>query len=633
MAKKKKYWAFVSYSSKDERWGKWLHKKIENYRIPKELQGTELADGEILGSYLRPIFRDRDELSGSEELGVQIREALGQSRYLIVLCSPNSAQSQWVNKEIEFFRVVSPGGKVLALILDGEPNATTRPDCVPNLECFPPSLRLPVEPLAGDLRKQGDGKERGLLKILAGVAQVGFDELYSRHLRAQRRALIFSMGIASFVIAMLVGLSIYAYQQTLIANAQTVLANSETERAKEQTKIAVAQRKAKERALDAANAASSGIVSELVASTRNWPGLDPDFRMRLLIRTQNVLIAAGTAGDDLSPELRRQLGIVNSEMAITSNELGRFNHAISQIDSAQSVFRKLYEETRTNESFNDWMIALRRKGEIFLADGQYQEAIDVLLDGLKQVSEFDQDYTVTHEFHTRLGLAYQRVDDSVNAHTHFQSAYELLIKQSELRSSELKWIKLVAAAALNVAIALSDTDPDESLSYLKDCIEHCDEYEDVKGKNRDKEVMDCRLQAYSTARAIETEREDVARALAFSVRSIATAKIMLDSEPQNAGFADELADQLTFYAMLQEQSNQHEKAVETYSSVLHLRKQIIARAPTRQNHIGLVITLIKLHSTTEKPRYKQEALQVLSELEGIGVEPSLLDSLRNELGE
>jgi eukaryotic-like serine/threonine-protein kinase len=154
----KKYWAFVSYSSKDKKWGKWLHNRLESFPIPKEFQGTELFDGAVLGKDLKPCFRDRDELSGSADLGPAIFKALNSTRYLIVLCSPNSAKSEWVNKEIEDFKEIGGEKRILALILDGEPNSDG------DTECFPPALRYPAEPLAGDLRKEGDGKERGFLQ-------------------------------------------------------------------------------------------------------------------------------------------------------------------------------------------------------------------------------------------------------------------------------------------------------------------------------------------------------------------------------------------------------------------------------------------------------------------------------------
>ena len=188
------------------------------------------------------MFRDRDELAGSAELGPAIKAALEQTRFLIVLCSPNSAQSKWVNKEIEDFRSISNDAKVLALILDGEPNATSNPDIDNSMECFPPALRYPMEPLAGDLREEGDGKERGFLKILAGIADIGFDEIYRRHERSQRRKRVLIATGASLVIAALAGLSLFAFNQKSIAEKKT----HETEQALAGTRFVVANLRRKQ---------------------------------------------------------------------------------------------------------------------------------------------------------------------------------------------------------------------------------------------------------------------------------------------------------------------------------------------------------------------------------------------------
>ena len=256
MTASNKYRAFISYSSRDAKWGKWLHKRLENYTIPDGFRQIEFSDGKKLGKHIRPVFRDRDELAGSAELGPAILEALKNSCFLIVLCSLNSAQSKWVNKEIEDFRAIHGDRKVLALILDGEPNASTNPKLDDDLECFPPALRLPLEPLAGDLRAEADGKERGFLKILAGIADIGFDDLYRRHERAQRKRRLFIGTFAVGIIAALAGLSIFALTQKSIAEAQTVIAeqqtqkaNEETKRANEQTEIARKKTRETEKAL------------------------------------------------------------------------------------------------------------------------------------------------------------------------------------------------------------------------------------------------------------------------------------------------------------------------------------------------------------------------------------------------
>ena len=85
---------FISYSHKDVKWAKWLQRKLEWYRLPTEAH-NELSDSR----YIRPVFRDRDTLT-SGILNDSLRAHLEASRYLVVICSPNSVKSEWVNNEI-----------------------------------------------------------------------------------------------------------------------------------------------------------------------------------------------------------------------------------------------------------------------------------------------------------------------------------------------------------------------------------------------------------------------------------------------------------------------------------------------------------------------------------------------------
>ena len=84
-SEEKKYFAFISYSHKDKDAAKKLQNFIQGYKIPAKLE-----DRPDLPKRIGRIFRDEDELAG-DELTPQIEEALRQSRYLIVVCSPNSA--------------------------------------------------------------------------------------------------------------------------------------------------------------------------------------------------------------------------------------------------------------------------------------------------------------------------------------------------------------------------------------------------------------------------------------------------------------------------------------------------------------------------------------------------------------
>src|SRR5581483_7771354 len=92
-----RYRAFISYSHQDERWGRWLHRALETYRVPRRLVGRETPAGTIPRRLL-PIFRDRDEMASSSELAGTINEALSDSAFQIVICSPHAASSRWVNE-------------------------------------------------------------------------------------------------------------------------------------------------------------------------------------------------------------------------------------------------------------------------------------------------------------------------------------------------------------------------------------------------------------------------------------------------------------------------------------------------------------------------------------------------------
>src|SRR4029079_1905454 len=84
-----KYWAFISYSSQDKTWGKWLARSLETYRIPKALICQETKDGTV-PSRLASGSRERDECGAGSDVAEAIRDALAQSRSLIVVCSPNA---------------------------------------------------------------------------------------------------------------------------------------------------------------------------------------------------------------------------------------------------------------------------------------------------------------------------------------------------------------------------------------------------------------------------------------------------------------------------------------------------------------------------------------------------------------
>lgn len=201
------YVAFISYSHRDAKMGRWLHRRLEGYRLPKRLAGTQGEDGEV-PARLTPIFRDREDLPAAGNLSEKVRAALAVSRNLIVICSPHSAASPWVAKEIATFRELHPSRPIFTAIVEGEPD-----------QCFPPALREGgIEPLAADLRKERDGRRLGLLKLVAGLAGVGLDALVQRDATQRVRRITYVTGAA--VAAMLVMALLTAFALNARAEAE-----------------------------------------------------------------------------------------------------------------------------------------------------------------------------------------------------------------------------------------------------------------------------------------------------------------------------------------------------------------------------------------------------------------------------
>jgi len=173
----RRYSAFISYRHADNtqegrRWAEWLHRALERYVVPPDLIGTPNLRGEPIRDSLYPIFRDEDELPANADLATGIRAALEVSDHLIVLCSPRSAVSPWVRKEVREFKELGRSDRILAIIIAGEPNADdpakAREGILRDEECFCEELRfgamgddgildwqLRAEPTAADLRSNG----------------------------------------------------------------------------------------------------------------------------------------------------------------------------------------------------------------------------------------------------------------------------------------------------------------------------------------------------------------------------------------------------------------------------------------------------------------------------------------------
>lgn len=195
-----KYFAFISYSSRDTEWGKRLQRKLEHYRMPATLcseHGWERTP-------IKPVFFAPTDIQPGG-LTEELQERLKASRNLIVICSPNSAQSEWVGKEIEFFHQLGRTKQIHFFIVEGQPHSGN-----PDTECFNPivkTLGLP-EILGANIHEKiyrwpWMNKERAYVQLISKLLGVEFDAIWQRHRRLLiQKTITWSIGIIAVLFAL-----------------------------------------------------------------------------------------------------------------------------------------------------------------------------------------------------------------------------------------------------------------------------------------------------------------------------------------------------------------------------------------------------------------------------------------------
>lgn len=354
-----RYKAFLSYSHRDSRWAGWLHRALENYRIPRRIAASRTRS-ELR---LKPIFRDRDELASAADLSATIRSALAESEYLIVICSPHSARSRWVNQEIEEFIRLGRMDRILCFALD-DPVA-----------CRPAAL-ADVESLAADVRPEADGRNGARLKLIAGLLGLRYDDLVQRDAARRQRRLATIVAVALLGTALTSGLAIYATVQRENAIAERLRAE----------------------------AINDYLVQEMLGAPD--PAVDGTE-----VRVVDVLDRAAAGLETAfsgQPELEADLRLT---LAVTYRALGLYERSEAQAATAHELRTALYGPDHLQT-----LLALDRLGRAqFHLDRNDQalESLTAAVEGI--VRELGPDARESLEARSALAGAYARSGDSGKA--------------------------------------------------------------------------------------------------------------------------------------------------------------------------------------------------------------------------
>ncbi len=226
-----KYTAFISYNSKDDRWAKWLQQKLEAYSMPVVIRNEK---DEVIRRNEKPeklrVFRYRADLN-TVSLNDGLVKELDDARWLIVICSPNSAKSTWVGKEIQHFLDTGRRDHILPFIVNGTSYSDDENECLnPVLKAaFPDGDILGV-----NIDDYGDDpwiyrKRKALVRTISLLIEVpnAYSYLWNRYrMRFWEGVALKVAGVAAIVLLLLEALHFNAEFDTQIRLNDTTPANS-----------------------------------------------------------------------------------------------------------------------------------------------------------------------------------------------------------------------------------------------------------------------------------------------------------------------------------------------------------------------------------------------------------------------
>lgn len=207
----KKYAAFISYNSHDDRWAKWLQKRLEAYRLPSVVMNEA---GEVVYQKERKsgkfrVFRYVSDLV-TTSLTSGLRLELDEAAYLIVICSPYSAKSDWVGKEIQYFASRNGRDKIIPFIVNGKPYGMGGEECLHSVlkGLFPDHDLLGVEVEEAGEDPRMFRRRKAVAKVVSLLIDVpgAFAFIWNRYRRQTIRKLSLTVAVLFFFLAALGGI-------------------------------------------------------------------------------------------------------------------------------------------------------------------------------------------------------------------------------------------------------------------------------------------------------------------------------------------------------------------------------------------------------------------------------------------
>jgi tetratricopeptide (TPR) repeat protein len=335
------------------------------------------------------VFRDDTSLSATPHLWPSIEQALGQSRFLILLASPEAAASPWVNKEVAYWLEHKSADTLLiavtdgTLAWDGAINDFRSHEGTP----LPPALkrRFASEPKWVDLAAYRDGADKGDARFTelaadfaAAIHGMPKEDLLSQEVKQQRRALRLAWS-AACALLLLAGAAGWQWKTALdnerLAASQRDRAVVAERDATEQKEVAQTQRDLAVKNFGIAKTAADRVVFRIAQDLRDVQGMRVESVRKILDAAQAMMDElARTAPDDL--QLQRSRVAMLVEFVTTYQRAGDLTRARSAAEEGLALMRKLAAADPGNADWQrDLSVSLNKVADVLLATGDRAGAL------------------------------------------------------------------------------------------------------------------------------------------------------------------------------------------------------------------------------------------------------------------
>ncbi|MGH8213622.1 MAG: TIR domain-containing protein [Rhodanobacteraceae bacterium] len=612
------YRAFISYSHRDKTWADWLHKALETYRVPSRLVGRETAHGTI-PRRLHPVFRDREELASATDLGRKVNEALAQSENLVVICSPASATSRWVNEEVLAYKRGGRAERVFCLIVDGEPNASDMPGRESE-ECFCPALRFQLdangaltnertEPIAADARAGKDGKANAKLKLIAGMLNVGFDALKQRELQRRNRRMVAITALALVVMAMTTVLAIAA----LFARHDAQVAQQAAERRQKQAEDLVGfmlgdlndklQEVQRSDIMQAVDDKAMAYFESLPTTDVTEEALEQ--RAKALEKIGSVRMGLGQlapAVESFSASMRISGPLAAAEPADVARQIayaqtlgyigltqwtqGALDRALRSFESAQEVLQRVEPHAGNNPDLIAQLVnvdnnighVLEARGQLDRATVQYKRVLELsqkLVAGKPDRTEWEAGLG---DAHNNLGKVALMGGDLATAIAQYRAddAIETRLSARDPKNNDQRENMLRVRAILGRTLALAG-DPETGTRYLQQAVDTATQLIKVDPKQTD---LQERLALYSLQLGrLRRLGGNMPAADTLAAKSLEIFSALTKLDPTNSDWQQDLAEARSEQAAQLMAAGQAEAAHAQARAALTILDPLLAKQP------------------------------------------------------